>query len=188
MTSYKMKAAALYAVAMMITVSTAPHVQAQGGPGNEVFESLLFLWDQAPTKFREITGDLPWKKLLGGQVNTDRGLKPFTELYDLPEFEKETAMRIPFKDGPPSYSISAKRFFESDASCLAYYKAMLSKLPGLLEKDGIEVSEKDDHVFYRQKTDELNRSLYVKYYPYSEKKNRKKKARVYVSVRVVFAE
>lgn len=188
MTSYRMKAVAVCAAAVLITVSTAPRLQAQGGPGNDVYESILYLWEQAPKKFSDITGDRSWKKLLGEKVSTNRGLKLFSELYDIPEFEKESAMMVPYKNSTPSYSISAKRFFESDAACLAYYKAMLATLPGLLEKDGVEIREKDDHVFYKQNTEKHNRSVYVKYYPKSVKKKRTKQARVYVSVRVVFPE
>ena len=186
MTSYKMKAAAIYAAAMLITVSLTPQLQAQGGPGDEVFTSILYLWEQAPQKFSDITGDIPWKKLLGEQVNTGHGVKPFSSWYDIPEFEKESAMKVPYKDSPPSYSISAKRFFDSDAACLAYYKSMLAKLPGLLEKDGVEIRVKDDHVFYKQDTEKFNRSVYVKYYPRSVKREKVKKARVHLSVRVVF--
>jgi hypothetical protein len=178
-----MKTAALCTSVVLLSLSFTGTLTAQAGPGKAVYESILHIWDQAPSKFSEFTGGRGWEKMLGSVVNTERGSTPFSDFCDIPEFERESAMAIPHKDSPTSYSISAKRFFTSDDACHAYYQALIAKLPGLLEKDDAKLRKKDDHISCTQQTETYRRRLYVKYYAQSSEKN--KKARVYISVSVV---
>jgi len=184
MTSYRRKIAVLYAA--LIFVSALPSAQAaQSGPGDEVFASWMYLWKQAPSRFAEVLTAEQWKKAKQGYYMTSTGTKRFEELYDVPDFTRESGRMTELKNRPPEYLISAKKEFATDAECLAYYNALVEGFTVLLASYDVKISKRDDHVFFKDKQDAFYRRLYVKYYL---KEDRGDQPRVRVSVRAEIKE
>ncbi|MCB2203580.1 hypothetical protein KQI65_02435 [bacterium] len=186
MTSYRLKTLIFCAMLVMFAVPAqvyASAMAARSGPDEEVFKAWMYLWEQSTSKFSEIMTAEDWKAAAKGRYLTSFGKVEFSKKYDIPEFENERARVADYSGDEPEYLISAKKEFSSDEACLAYYHALLEGFSALLAGDGIDISEHDDHVFFKDREDAFYRRIYVKRYLKADRGNQ---PRVRVSVRVEF--
>jgi len=183
MTSYTPKAAMLYAAAVLLMLTMHTRLYAAGGPGDGVYASLLTLWKEAPTRYSGLVAAEQWERWLKNTKIEDTRIGRLDIDFDIPEFERERARIVKLPNETPDFIVSAKKSFASDASCLAYYDALLEKIPVLLASDNLKISTRDDHVFYKDKQNTYYRKLYVKRYLADDRGD---EPRIVVSVRVNF--
>ena len=149
-----------------------------------MFSSWMYLWKQAPSGFADILTPEQWKKAKQGFYISSEGTKRFEEIYDVPDFTRESARLTQVKKQPPEYLISAKKEFSSSESCLAYYNALLEGFESLLKPYDVKISKRDDHVFFKDKQDGYYRKIYVKYYPGGDRPGQPPRVRVSVRVEI----
>ena len=183
MTSYIPKAVLLSAAAVLLMLTMHTRLHAAGGPGDGVYASFLTLWKEAPTKYSGLVAAEEWDRWLKNTKIEETRLGHLDIDFDIPEFERERARIVKLPNDLPDYIVSAKKSFASDAACLAYYDALLKRIPVLLASDNLKISTRDDHVFYKDKQKTFYRKLYVKRYL---KDDRGDEPRIVVSVRVNF--
>ncbi len=185
MTSYTRKAAVLSAAAVLLTLTISTRLHSTGGPGDAVYTSLITLWKEAPTRYSGLVAAEEWDRWLKDTKIEDTRIARLDIDFDIPEFERERARIVKLPNDTPDFIVSARKSFTSDASCLAYYNALLEKIPVLLASDNVKISTRDDHVFYKDKQKSFYRKLYVKRYMSDDRGD---EPRVVVSVRVNFPE
>lgn len=152
----------------------------KSGPGKKVFSSVHYLWKIAPEKFRPLLAEEDWKRHTLRYTMKKKGFEKVVLDYDVAEFGDERARMSESKNGPPDYVVTATKHFDSDAACLAYYKALLDGFDVLLAPDKVKRSERGDHVFFKDKRKAWERKLYVKHHV---KQKGRKDARIVLSVR-----
>ena len=183
MPSHGMKSCTIYGLtALLLFAQTA--VANVSGPGSGVYEAILTLWKHAPEKFDPVLTPADWAAAEKQSPYVSGRYSKFDIEFDIPEFEEEHARLVQLSGQETDYVVSAKKHFPSDQACLAYYRAMLKRLPELLAGDDVRISDRDDHIFYKDRQDTYYRKIYVKHY--LKKKDDDRPPRVIVSVRVEF--